>query len=168
MRTTPRAEDEVNTWEPAAHISEIMGPEVCGPEEGILPPEVSVEESLESTPSDTTSFGEDGTETSKKSKILGRIKDTLATTAMVKGVEHDKATGSDVGVDDHAIKLPGTTESALRTCVASRWILKKEEDDIHASGETCTDCKKYEAMAVGELAVPIPKEHESPRKSTEN
>lgn len=44
----------------------------------------------------------------------------MATTAIVKEVEPDKAKGSEGGVDDHTIKFPGTTEPAVRAKVASR------------------------------------------------
>lgn len=44
----------------------------------------------------------------------------MATTAIVCDVATDKAVGSDVGVDDHSIKLPVTEESPVWTCAVSK------------------------------------------------
>ncbi len=95
------------------------GPLVNGPVLFVDPRLVTESESLDSTSPDTTPLGEDGPLAPKKSCLMMVIVLSLATPSIVKGSEHDKAAGPDSGVDDHAIKFAGTTESSVWTNVTS-------------------------------------------------
>lgn len=71
---------------------------------------------MDAASSDSTSFGTDGADARCVTCVeLG----ALTATSIVKNDMADAASGSELGVDDHAAKLPKFKESAVWSCVCT-------------------------------------------------
>lgn len=97
----------------------------------------------------------------------------LTTTALVKKDDTDKTCGSGSGVDDHTIKLPSLSESAVCAKVYTEchnWSagLNAYKNDATETCGTKTDKMVRCARANGEEMMPIIKEPDSPIPSVEN
>lgn len=81
----------------------------------------------------------------------------FATTSMVCDIESDIAMVSDVGVDDHSLKFPGTTETASCACVSSCclkvvFVVCGFALDASEAGLSCSLLLWYEVLVDGALS----------------
>lgn len=95
----------------------------------------------------------------------------MTTTSIVKGEIPDKASGSESGVDDHAIKFPDIKEAAVRTKVASCcivFVLDISDAKEANHDKSLTNSINHETKANGALADIFLKESESTHYSVLN